>query len=153
LGPKARVLGRQRYLPESATLLTTWENADGSVELLDLMLLPQPDRKPADLRRRIVLRRLHATRGRTRCQLKIEPRWDFDLASACKALNKHTAVFTGGHKLALWCSAPLHAGQHRADADFELAEGQEVWCVFGPEEEARGWTVETAAEWMRRTEE
>ena len=151
LGPKSRSLGRQEYVFNSAALTTTWTEGENRLELLDLMLWPQDERKQSDLARRAVLRRLKCTSGLAECQLSFVPRHDFDRPFSCEALDEHTIVFSGPMNIALWCSKSLRAKEHFAEAEFHLSAGQQVWCVCGPGEESVKWTPETAAEAGRST--
>ena len=54
LGPADSVLGEQKYVPDTAVLMTRWERPDGVVELTDAMLWPENDRPPEYRARRTI---------------------------------------------------------------------------------------------------
>jgi hypothetical protein len=71
MGPKAAVLGEQRYADRTCSLITRWPHEQGNLELTDTML--SPDGKGP----RAVVRQLKCTRGVARCAMSIALREDF----------------------------------------------------------------------------
>ncbi len=95
LGPAAAP-GEQRYLDDSAALLTTWRTPGGELELTDAMAWPGDDRPRGDEGRRVALRRLRCTRGRADGLPTIRPRDDFDRPAAIAAAPGGLALTVGG---------------------------------------------------------
>jgi GH15 family glucan-1,4-alpha-glucosidase len=59
LGPRIASPGHQQYLPDTATVVTTWSGVPG-VELADLMAWPSDDRANELQKQRVIIRRLRA---------------------------------------------------------------------------------------------
>ena len=76
-GPGIASLGQQRYLGESAALVTTWATRAYELELTDIMAWPQDERPDAVKDNRVVLRRLRCLRGEAACALLLYPRTNF----------------------------------------------------------------------------
>src|SRR5690349_12542233 len=55
LGPAGGAAGRQCYLRDTNLLVTTWQGANGEIELTDAMLSPDNARPSGDEGKRIVL--------------------------------------------------------------------------------------------------
>jgi GH15 family glucan-1,4-alpha-glucosidase len=151
LGPKARRFGRQHYPSSGPILETTWSESSGAIELWDFMPWPGNDRQQADAGRRVVVRRLHCTHGDVRCRMSLSPRDDFADTLKAAALDDTRAVFRGRQDLGFWCSMPFRVAHGGVEAEFDLCAGEELWCAFGPNEQAVDWTTSAAAEALRST--
>ena len=150
-GPKARRFGRQLYPWSGPILQTTWHDLSGSLELLDFMPLPQDNRKSADDGRRILVRRLRCTRGLVHCRMVLQPRDDFEQPLEAARHTKHSAVFRGPAPLGFWSSKPMDPAADRIEGEFTVTAGEELWCVFGPDEHKAEWTTRAAAELLQAT--
>ena len=143
-GPAAPLAGMQRYLDDSAALVTTWEMADGTVELTDVMAWPGDDR-PADVAEaRTVLRRLRCTRGVVDCVLDFQPRADFAAPVALVAIPGGVELAIGGRSVHLWADLSLELRGGAASAAFRLGAGEECWAILSHQERALPWTIARA---------
>lgn len=143
-GPASPTPGSQRYIHETAVLVTTWDMDTGQLELTDAMASPE-DQRPAELvHRRMAIRRLRCLEGEGDCILTIRPRRDFE-GDAEIALAPGGVVFrVGDAALELWLSASLTSVPGGAEARLHLCEGDEVWAVLSLSEALETWSVERA---------
>jgi GH15 family glucan-1,4-alpha-glucosidase len=147
-GPMKISLGRQKYLPGTGLLVTTWQegNGDGSIELTDVMAWPGDDRVDAVRGQRVIIRRLRVTRDAPEC-FELYPRWNF--AAAPGALRPTeggaTAAFADG-ALGLWTSFPVNVEPKGAFAVVSCRAGDDYWAVFGWNALPQEWSVRRAAE-------
>ncbi|MBA3415938.1 MAG: glycoside hydrolase family 15 protein [Chloroflexia bacterium] len=157
IGPASPALGRQRYLDESAVLVTTWTTAAGELELTDAMAWPWDDRDAAHggPDGRVLIRRLRCRHGEAAAVADLRPRHDFGAAGGIARTNDGVVLDVGGRALTFWTSRLAQAaiGTAGVSLALELAEGDEVWSVlaFG-EEERRPWTAARAAAALAETE-
>src|SRR5690349_7283471 len=107
LGPRIPTLGRQRYLEETATLVTSWKSRESELELTDAMAWPQDERPDETQDRRVVIRRLRCLAGESACMLAIQPRANFNRAASVIELPQGLEFRVGSHRLGLWTSQPL----------------------------------------------
>jgi GH15 family glucan-1,4-alpha-glucosidase len=141
-GPQRTQLGRQRYLSESAAVVTTWQQGtrDNSVELTDLMAWPASRREPLVLGSRLIIRRLRAGAAEE-LSFEVSPRWGFR-KPACEIVKMEDgAVFSFGEgQLSTWTSFPLEIESDRARAVVR-ANDTELWAVIGWNLPLDDWTV------------
>ncbi len=149
LGPAAAVLGEQKYVPDTAVLMTRWEQPDGVVELTDAMLWPETDRPPEYRDRRTIVRRLRGVRGGVRCVGSISARPDFEPPAV--ATPNGFALEADGPVLSVWSSRPALGGCPHFSNGFNLNAGDEVWVVLGPGETPAEWTVDRARDALEAT--
>jgi GH15 family glucan-1,4-alpha-glucosidase/NAD(P)-dependent dehydrogenase (short-subunit alcohol dehydrogenase family) len=152
LGPASSVFGRQRYVPDTASLVTTWETSDGILELTDAMLWPETDRSPERLPRRSILRRLRCRRGRLPCAFELYPRDNFDRDSVLERADGGLRLKAGSHMLGLWTSVPVEIRPGGAVAAFEIGQDEEIWAVLGLDEKPADWSVRAARASLEETE-
>ncbi len=153
LGPVSAALGWQRYVDDSAVLLTSWRTDDWELELTDAMLWPQDNRAEGADEARVVLRRLHCARGEVDCVLALQPRDNFGDAASCTRVDGGLSLRVGEHALALWTSISVEAGSDGAHSTFRLREGEEAWAVLALGEAPGAWTIELARSALRETSE
>lgn len=154
LGPRALNFGHQRYLDDSAVLLTRWQDEGAVLELTDAMLWPENDRAAGREGRRVLLRRLRCVSGKAVCAMRFAPRRDFAALARMGPAGSGFARGLGGPRLVLWLSRPLFPDAAHAaalDSEFDLAAGEEVWAVLGPGENAAEWNPERAEEALAET--
>jgi hypothetical protein len=91
-GPESAVLGRQRYLPGTAVLLTTWPETakDENIELADVMAFPEEKRAEILCGQRIIIRRLRAKADAT-VSFALCPRRSFAAASGGACIGARAA--------------------------------------------------------------
>lgn len=144
LGPRNLTLGAQAYQPETAVLVTCWEDETSRLELTDAMLWPETGRRPGLAVRRTILRRLRCAAGAAPCRLVIKLRPDF---SATKPdLAGLYPVGHGAAAIGVWCSRDLSRDDDEVGAEFALTPGEEVWLVLDSGGRVAGWSIERARE-------
>lgn len=155
LGPATRAFGTQRYKDGTCTLLTRWEAPDGVLELEDAMAWPGTERRPGDVARRVLLRRLRCVRGSTHCRLDLRVRPDFQLCAPPERIAGGWRLDPRGRALGLWCSPTVSPvpEEDGLGAAFILREGESVSTVLGPGEDPAAWSADTAAAALRQTED
>jgi GH15 family glucan-1,4-alpha-glucosidase len=149
LGPAAAVFGAQKYVPDTAVLMTCWDGNNGVVELTDAMLWPENHRPPEAHDRRTIVRRLRAIRGNVRCLASLRARPDFaaPAPTAANGLARDPEVAA----LSVWSNRPSLAGSAALLDEFVLTAGDEVWVVLGPGEGTAAWTVDRARDALEAT--
>ena len=78
-GPARASLGQQRYLAETAAVVTSWRGTaqeSGELELTDMMAWPADERPESARDQRIIVRRLRAREASVAC-FEVRPRWEF----------------------------------------------------------------------------
>ena len=78
-GPARASLGQQRYLSETAAVVTSWRGAaqeSGALELTDVMAWPADERPESTRDQRIIVRRLRAREAGV-ARFEVRPRWEF----------------------------------------------------------------------------
>ena len=143
-GPAVPVAGTQRYLDDSAALVTTWDVAEGTLELTDAMASPGDDRPADAAEERAVLRRLRCTRGEVHCLLDLHPRADFAAPVPLALIAGGVALAVGERALHLWTDLPLELRDGGALGTFRLGAGEECWALLSRQERAVPWTIARA---------
>ncbi|MBV9998275.1 MAG: glycoside hydrolase family 15 protein [Verrucomicrobia bacterium] len=148
-GPARAVLGRQRYLPETAALVTAWRGItreDRTLELTDLMAWPTGERPHSAHDQRVILRRLQA-REATAVRFEVQPRWEFQGRAQDVRLVPGGATFSfPAGQLAVWASFPIRVERAAAVADLAMGTGDELWAVIGWNSQPGDWSKERATE-------
>jgi GH15 family glucan-1,4-alpha-glucosidase len=150
-GPSLPMLGRQRYLDESAALVTTWASREGDLELTDAMAWPQDDRPAAVVDKRVVVRRLRCTRGEAACALVMQPRLNFVRAASAMQVSGGLELRAGSFRLGLWATQPLQEDVTGAHAYFRLRAGEEAWAVASLGEWPDAWNLKRAQQVLRES--
>lgn len=152
MGPARRLIGTQKYLDDSAILVTSWECGQGRLELTDLMAWPEQDRPAEKKGQHVVLRRLRCTAGRMPCCVRVYPRDNFRPADS-RAETAGTASFKAGeHELVLWMNRGVSLNENKAETDFELGAGEEAWAVLATAGTKESWSVSRAREMLAETQ-
>lgn len=151
-GPDFPDFGRQRYSSETATLLTSWETPDGTLELTDVMLWPDTDREGPLKDRRVVLRRLRCRRGEVLASFDMRPRDDFGGAGDVTVIGDGARFDLGSRSLQLWTSFPLDGGPEGIGAVLRLRKGEEAWAVLEHDHPTLDWSVADARAALEQTE-
>ena len=153
-GPAEAAFGRQRYAPNSATLLTTWASPAGELELSDAMAWPWDERGGADGGEdaRVLIRRLRCLRGEVDAVLAVRPRDDFDRAPTVSPLLSGALFDLGAVGLRLWASRPVSLDAAGATTTFRLRAGEEVWCVLATGDDRGTWSAGRAREELARAD-
>lgn len=144
-GPVPARLGQQRYLPETAAVVTTWaeERKDRFSELTDVMAWPSNQRERSVRDSRIVIRRLRA--GADRISFELKPRWGFTGQCETIRLTPGGAVFCFGNgSLAVWTSFPIVVREEVAWAEPGDLKN-DLWAVIAWNLDLEDWTLERAA--------
>jgi Domain of unknown function (DUF5911) len=108
-GPERAYLGRQRYLRETAAVVTTWneQTEDSTLELTDIMAWPCNKRETAIREARVVIRRLRAAGAKKIC-FEICPRWGYTAWPEEIRPTPEGVIFRFGKGcLEVWTSFPL----------------------------------------------
>jgi GH15 family glucan-1,4-alpha-glucosidase len=139
LGPATVSSGQQRYLEDTTAVITSWSDGKGKLELTDIMAWPLFPRANGRSGRRIILRRLRASRTDFECTLEMRPRLDFAAPPAIRRSGNHMICDLGEASFSFWASLPLEYDEHGARALFRLRAGEEVWAVLDTGIENNGW--------------
>lgn len=117
----------QVYLPDTNVALTRWLSEEGSAEVTDVM---RPVRGP-DGGDPHILRRVEATRGAVRFDIRCAPRFDYGRLKGAPEPARAGVLFRSGHAtLRLAASVPLEIDGPDAVASFELKKGEVAWFVI-----------------------
>ena len=148
-GPARLLLGRQRYVEDSAILLTRWSTGRFELELCDVMLWPE-DRRAQGGDAHVLVRRLRCLGGEVDCALSLRPRRGFD--DDVRFDDDGTFALPAIGDCRLWSSRPLaargdgaRAGRHR------LRDGESWWTVLALGD-TRDWSEQRAAAAVDETE-
>jgi GH15 family glucan-1,4-alpha-glucosidase len=142
-GPETASLGRQRYLPDTAIIATTWPE-EAQVELTDGMAWPWDARREELQPQRVIVRRLRAT-GDAKVQFELRPRWGLTGTPGIVTPVERGAVFVfenGG--VGFWASFPVEIDATGASATMEMKAGDEQWAVIGWNVTPGEWSIERA---------
>ncbi len=153
LGPASSAFGHQRYLDNSAVLLTTWSESGCVLELTDAMAWPWDDREARDGGEdgRVLLRRLCCLAGEADCVFDLCPRPDFAAGTMTSSRDRLTLPLGADSPVDLWASQPVTIEGECAEARFRLAAGEEMWAVLSTGEEIETtWSVEGVTAELRR---
>jgi GH15 family glucan-1,4-alpha-glucosidase len=146
LGPETAALGRQRYLPGTAMLLTTWPEtaSDQNIELADVMAFPEEERIESLRGQRILIRHLRANADAT-VSFAISPRRAFATAPGDPVEGEGGATFPFlDGNLGFWASFSTSLEHGGAFATFSLRAGDEQWVVLGWNVQPGKWSVVNA---------
>ena len=144
-GPLQTSFGRQRYLPETAAVETSWpapSRDGGELGLTDVMAWPADERPKTVVNHRVILRRFNA-RGAAIIRFEARPRWNF----ASPPLQVHSisngAVFRfAAGALAVCTSFPVEIQSGALIADVSVSRGDELWAMIGWDAQPGDWTRE-----------
>jgi GH15 family glucan-1,4-alpha-glucosidase len=135
-------LGKQRYLENSAVLLTRW--AEDSIELADVMARPGDEPPEEVCGQRVILRRLR-TAVETEVVFDLQARRGFSGPEASHVANGGALFTFADGALAVWASFPLELEAGGAGANFTAQAGAEFWVMIGWDAQAEEWSPERAA--------
>ncbi len=152
LGPGIRRLGTQRYVEDTASLTTTWDLHEGRLELTDVMAWPEGQRPPGREKHRALLRRLRCLNGRTPARLLLQAACDFKLVGPTTITDNTVSLRTGHHDIELWVSRPVRIRSSGVEAEFQLKEGEEIWCVLACGHRAADWNEKKAVAALAESE-
>jgi GH15 family glucan-1,4-alpha-glucosidase len=143
-GPVRPSTGQQKYLNDSAIVLTIWESSEGRLELADFMPWPQDQRESSLVDRRAVIRRLKCTSGSFEVAFECAPRLDFEQPPQARPVERGYRLDFDSHYLTLWATFPLENGTDRVNSTFQLKEGDEAWVVMALDEDPALWNLPAA---------
>lgn len=129
LGPAGTEPGEQRYLGDTAVVVTRWSDSAAEVELTDLMPWPMDVRSADVEHRHALVRRLCCTRGEATCVLELQPRFDFALPFSLTADEHHVLIQTPETGITFWASCDVEVANGGISATIHLHEGEEVCTV------------------------
>jgi GH15 family glucan-1,4-alpha-glucosidase len=110
---------RRQYRDGSLILETEFETATGSVKLIDFMTLRE--RMPA------LLRTVIGTKGQVQMKLELVIRFDYGSVVPWVRRTEHgISAIAGPDMIRLCTGVQLHGQDMRTDAEFTVAEGQEI---------------------------
>ena len=148
-GPARASLGQQRYLSETAAVVTSWIGAaqeSGALELTDVMAWPADERPESARDQRIIVRRLRAREAGV-ARFEVRPRWEFAGGPEEVRVTPYDATFRfAAGQLVVWTSFPVRIEVDNAVADLSMGLGDELWAVIGWNSQPDDWTRERAAE-------
>jgi hypothetical protein len=78
--------------------------------------------------------------------MSIEVRPDFGTFARAAIVEGGLRFATGLGRAGLWASLPLTFTDNESRSEFDLAEGEEIWTVFGPGESPADWNPQRASE-------
>jgi GH15 family glucan-1,4-alpha-glucosidase len=114
---------KQLYLPETNILLTRFLSGEGVLEISDFMPVGSADEHDADC----IVRRVKTVRGKVRCRMVCEPRFDYARSAHRIEVREQRALFESrgrdGLGLRLSSTVPLRADGAAAVAEFTLEAG------------------------------
>ncbi|MBV8505705.1 MAG: glycoside hydrolase family 15 protein [Alphaproteobacteria bacterium] len=151
LGPASGAAGDQCYVDDNNVLVTTWQSADGELELTDAMLSPDTSRPSGEERRRTLLRRLCCKRGSITCTMELTPCGDFAPGLVTSRVPGGLELRVAGFALGLWTSRPVEPAPDGVCAGFALAAGEEFWAIVGSAENPAAWNPQAAEEALQAT--
>ncbi len=156
LGPTAAgqdggTAGHQCYIDENNVLATTWQSADGELELIDAMLSPNASRPSGEEGRRTLLRRLRCKHGFVTCAMELMPRDDFAPGLISSRVPGGLALRVAGFALGLWTSRPVDPAPDGVCAGFALGAGEEFWAILGLANDPAAWNPQAADEALQAT--
>ena len=150
-GPEVASFGHQRYLPETAEVVTTWPEAPG-VELADLMAWPADNREREQQEQRLIIRRLRATRSAS-VVFELFPRYAFAEAPEPAFRSGEGGLFSFQNGcLGFWSSFPTEAKIEGAFATLHLAPDEEHWVALGWNMNLKNWSAALAAREFEQAE-
>jgi GH15 family glucan-1,4-alpha-glucosidase len=132
IAPEAQVLAcRRTYLPSTNVLQSSFETADGVLELTDCMPVSpfNPKHPTAVINRASVLRRLRCVSGQVTATIDFRPRFEYGtvLPRFTATSSKGAAVVGGPDALWVRASGGLTIDRQHITAHWEMAAGDEAW--------------------------
>lgn len=100
LAPQISFTSSRRYVPDTNVLETVFETEEGTVRVVDAMLLPDADLSPA----REVARRVEGVSGRVPMCWRAEPRFGYGSRQMEVGFRAGTPVFTAGRDALAVCA-------------------------------------------------
>ncbi|GAB3301605.1 glycoside hydrolase family 15 protein [Parasphingorhabdus pacifica] len=131
--PVGRARVERAYVGESMVLRTTFRTAEGTLELLDCMALPEaPDpHRLGENAPHTLVRGLRCTSGRVTIEMRFVPRPEYGLVVPVLTEHDGGVVATGGpNRLTLSAPVLLHCADGEASAWFELDTDQRVFFAL-----------------------
>lgn len=111
----------RRYLPGTAIIETTFETADGTVELIDFMPLTDDDERSD------IVRIVRGKRGRVAIAMELVLRFDYGLVTPwVRRRDYGLSAVAGPDAVELHTRAPLEGRNMKTVSRFEVAEGDSV---------------------------
>lgn len=150
LGPAIASLGEQHTIEGTNSLSTVWSSADGRLELIDTMTIPEGSGL------RAIVRRLRCDEGAVRCFHGIDVRQDFGMAASSSRTPDGWSFETADARVHLRFFA---AGAHAIplEGTFMLHAGESLWVVLALDErliasahEAEAAVQATGRHWKHR---
>lgn len=138
------MLGRQRYVVDTAVLVTEWDVDGVRLELTDATAWPEDERRPGLQDRRVVIRRLRCAGGDVACSFELSPTDDFTPVSAVHQAAGGLTFSAAGGAFGLWTTFPVGAEGGSIRAHTRLRAGGELWAVTSWDEPPSAWSVERA---------
>jgi GH15 family glucan-1,4-alpha-glucosidase len=149
-GPPAPVLGRQRYLDDTAVLLTEW--VEEKIELADVMVWPGDKLPQAGYGQRVILRRIRVT-GSTALRFELQPgREGFRVPEKLQQSKNGAILNFKEGSLRVWTSFDLNVEPGGVAATFGTEEGKEYWVMLGWNSPPEEWSANLADELFSRAE-
>ncbi len=144
IGPEVPVLGHQRYVEDTAVLVTEWDLDGAQLELTDTMVWPEDKRREGLQDRRVVIRRLRCAGGDVACSFDLYPTDDFTPISSVHETAGGLTFTAAGRTFGLWTTFPvrIEGDSIRVSAQFRVDE--EFWAVLSREEPPSAWSVDRA---------
>ena len=146
-GPRENVQGKQRYLPGTVAVVTTWDIGKdaAALELTDVMAWPDTDRPDELAEQRVIIRRLRVVQDSV-VQFDLHPRRGFTGPPDSVGAARGGAVFTfADGTLGFWASFEVKVEQDRVWVVHHLRAGEEHWAVVGWNTPPEQWSVARAA--------
>jgi GH15 family glucan-1,4-alpha-glucosidase len=118
----------RRYRPRTLILETTFEHADGAIQLIDFMPVHQRSSNHGSSH---IVRIVQALRGALDVHMELALRFDYGRTVPWVSHIKDGVRAVAGPNLAiLHASVPMHGEDLRTLADFHLAEGESAWFTL-----------------------
>ncbi|HZR18070.1 MAG TPA: glycoside hydrolase family 15 protein [Verrucomicrobiae bacterium] len=152
LGSSNRVLGEQRYIPETFVLETRWSLPQGELVLRDAMLWPETKRAPEQAHVRAIVRSLRCIEGSVRCRFDLQTAHNFEPPQS--GFSQHSSGFSiqlPELSIRVWASVPLEPDLSRLHGEIELHKDQELWTVLDAGATGHGWSIESARNALDQT--
>lgn len=144
IGPQAPALGHQRYVDDTALLITEWDLDGARLELTDAMAWPEDERQEGLQDRRVVVRRIRCTGGDVTCSFDLYPTDDFAPVPDVRETEGGLTFAVAGGSLGLWTTFPLRIEGSSVRASTRLRSGEEAWAVLSWDEPCSVWSVDRA---------
>lgn len=154
LGLAVPQAGHQNYLDHTSTLLTGWETDTGNLELQDVMPWPDEER-PSELKdKRILVRCLRCTYGSVKARMTLWPRHNFNQNYDIREVpgGLQFPPLTEGNGYGFWASFDYRIEDNQVVAELDMQAGDEVWAIFGLNEDPTEWSVERARDVCQHTQ-